>query len=718
MQSKVNKIRNASFDKGQAGPRHWVWSASGRWLRWRRGGAEGSAELGGMIIESDKAAGSAWWSQEIACKPETAYRVEATVSGEVRCAAGSAEGEAGLVLAIEPVLEGKPIGNRRETPGLCRSSAPIAIRAYYETDENVRRVRVSFGLNNASGKFRVADVRFIEILEPEEESHALAIPPPPQSTPPPCVVKRVCVCSATADDRTLTQRLRECFGEKPVMAMSPRGFKPGAVKADAVLLPDEVAPVSLRSLSALVKLARGRVVVISLPAFARIAEGHVSLRRVEQADDPIHAKVAYANHASAGFALHDAFPYAWPGKTVGSFVHNQYRRTPAFKSFCKKHGFITLLESLCDQDVTSGRAVCLYKETSRGGLYVLDLDPLEAPGSTFAEAVPGMHYLLSLMGIPQTGMGQYAVPEALESQFRDLVRELDIRFAPAKVHDSGLPIGEVNEQLVTVGNEHEGFGLPLTPKPVILVRSGLHGGDVESVYGSFLWFKQFVRMPPHDCAYATTLASQFRLAWVPCVAPWESSQGWRRSGQEAAHPTVIETEDAELAALIDVVSRPVNKVRVVMSRGGETYRRYAAWLPRLYQAFSPPPYFAPGIDEERSYSDRDAFSWRHIQYPVEVAVDQNAFGDEAHRDAIASGADVIRIEAPGFDADFATYSIHRSDVIATVLELVIGLQFGLIAVNRTAGRVRFDGFAPVAPGEAIVVSRGDPCLRAEKTRAG
>jgi len=65
---------------------------------------------------------------------------------------------------------------------------------------------------------------------------------------------------------------------------------------------------------------------------------------------------------------------------------------------------------------------------------------------------------------------------------------------------------------------------------------------------------------------------------------------------------------------------------------------------------------------------------------------------------------------PRADGDFAAESIQRTDVIATLLEHVIGLQFGLIAVNRKCTPGKLAGFDPILPGSALVVPKGDPTL--------
>ncbi len=117
---------------------------------------------------------------------------------------------------------------------------------------------------------------------------------------------------------------------------------------------------------------------------------------------------------------------------------------------------------------------------------------------------------------------------------------------------------------------------------------------MESVYGAFVWLKQLIRPEPYPCPYATALASRYRFAWIPSASPWEWGDGWRRSDR-APVATTIETDGGEVAALIDVTSRPINQVRVVLPRSDEMYRRCAAWLPRLARAFPPGRYFAPAI---------------------------------------------------------------------------------------------------------------------------
>jgi len=725
MTESVNRIKNADFSAGKPDPRNWVWTTRSKGVRWQRGSSGKSWESGGITIISDRPRGTASFAQVVICKPGEFYRIEATVTCDVE----AADEAAGCVVSVEPIADGSVtggVGERLVTPALHLASKPTGIRTYYEAPHGVRRLKISVGLVNARGAASIHHVRFIRILEPDAESHVMAAPPPPLACPPPQVAKNVCVCSDQATGRPITRLLIDYFGEESVHALAPARLCPDSPKTNALLLPDPTPPSSVHSLSLLMELAADRIVVISLPAFTTLARGAVSLHRVKQDDDPIHAKVTYADYATRGFALGDRFPYAWSGRQIGSFVQNQFRKSGALKAFCKKHRLDTVLVSMCDQDATSDRPICLYRRTGRGRLFVLDIEPVEAASSTFGGSALAVHLLLSILGQSVTGLGQYVVPPHKEAEFREMIREMSLRFPHFTVHDADVPADEVTEQLVTIGRDDQWNGPPLKPKPVILVRSGLTAGDVESVYGSLLWFKQFVRMEPHTCPYADRLASRFRLAWMPCVARWEARDGWHRSAQAPPAPMTLETEPStegglgsgRVAALIDVVSRPINRVRVITPENHGDYVRYATWLPQLAAAFAGDGWFSLGVADGSGFADRDGFAWRRMRYDVQIVVDRKAFESQAHRDVMAAGGQVVRIEVPGSSADFDACSIQRTDLTATLLEQVIGLQYGLIAVNRQDSPVHFGTFPPVEPGEALILDSRDPMLRVRASQAG
>ncbi|RME36199.1 MAG: hypothetical protein D6788_12110 [Planctomycetota bacterium] len=658
----------------------------------------------------------------VTCKPETDYRIEAVVSCTLE--APMEDGSAGLRIVVrEWQGDGKREGSSSwwRSRGILRSTEPTVVRLFLRTPKGMRRMHLSIGVEGAAGTASIREVRCVELLQPDLVSHPMAIPPPAHAMPAPRVARSACVCSVTAADRVLTEFLRASLGSRRVRTVDPREFDPSSLSADALFLPDKALPPALGTLSRLMRVAEERIVIVSLPALASVSNGALSLRRVEQPDDPIHAKVVYADHATRGFALHDVFPYAWTEKQPGSFVQRQFRKNRTLAPFCKRHGLVTLLTSMCDQDATSDRPIAFFRATKGGGLYVLDIEPVEDRGSTRGEPCLAGHLLLAILGHVQPGLGQFTVPSPKTEALREMMRDTQTRFAPFVVCDSGLPAEELTDQWITIGAQEESLGLPLRPRPAIVVRTGLAPGDAEAVYGAYYWFKQLVRMPPHTCPYAETLVSRFRLMWQPCAGPWAWADGADRNAPREDSPPGLpeEVDMGEAAALIDLVSRPRHRVRVVVSadRGG-VHRRMEQWLPRLLESFPPANVFVPHVPAGASFADRDALQWGWLRWPVRVEVEEHGEEEGIRQRFRAGGATLIRIEVPGSPADFVGHSIHRTGLAATVLEQVIGLVYGLIAVNRTGQTVQFDGVPPVQPGQAVVLDDQAPLLRQEASWAG
>jgi hypothetical protein len=142
------------------------------------------------------------------------------------------------------------------------------------------------------------------------------------------------------------------------------------------------------------------------------------------------------------------------------------------------------------------------------------------------------------------------------------------------------------------------------------------------------------------------------------------------------------------------------------------------WLPSLLTTFPPGPGFALHRNDGAPLGDQHALTWQRGQYDVEIGVDPAHFTSDAHRQVLAVGGEVIRIEIPAHEADFVAYSIFDTDLAATLLEQVVGLQYGVIAVNRQPRAVRFNAVPPVRFGEALILDRRDPLLREAATQVG
>jgi len=690
---ELNRIANPRLAEGRSTPRGWRWTERGAGHSWRRhAGDNGDAPV--MTVRSDRTGGYAGWARRVRCKPGDYYRVEMVVSGRCRPAA---EG-AGLVLALQPFRDERPCGHGHELLAPPELPEPAILRAYFHAPEGCRWAELRVGLRNAGGEVCIHEVLMLPILDPEAKSHVHAAPPHRYGCPPPRRVRSVCVCTAAAQPRPIATLLAGALGRRAVSSVAPSALRGGSVDTDAVFFPDPTPPAAVSTMPRLLELAERHLVVLSLPAFARLRGRTADTRTVIQPDDPIHAKVHFATFATHGLAIADVFPWAWRGADRRTFVQRHLRRGADLRAFCKEHGFEILLESVCETDATSGHPVCLYKETTGGGIFVLDVEPAESVATNFDEPDLAMYLLRNILGVDQNALGQYVTAARSAKAFRDEILELRQRYPAAVVTGEDHPDKPRRDQLVQVGCAEQGLGLPLVPRPLILIRTGLRGDDTDGVYGAMFWLKSLVRPEPFACPFAEELVSRFRFAWVPLLADWHAGQGWRRPREVGTFDHDWDFEPGTLAAVIDLTSTPLNRIRVVVS-DKQARRRYAGALPELARACLDGRYYCRSVAPGRPVGDRAAMTWRRQRPALEVAPDREAlFDTDLHQRAAAAGAVSVRLELPGPADDLTTSSIRRTDWAASLLEHIVGLQYGWLVMNRFARPLRVtpprEGLAP------------------------
>ncbi|MFQ5492158.1 MAG: hypothetical protein ACE5GE_15690, partial [Phycisphaerae bacterium] len=365
-----------------------------------------------------------------------------------------------------------------------------------------------------------------------------------------------------------------------------------------------------------------------------------------------------------------------------------FRRTLALRKFCRRHGFEVVLQSVCNTDGTSDCPVCLFKATEGGAIVVLDVDPVEQPPTNFNEPDLALYLLLNALGADQTTLGQYVSPATSEKRFRDEVAELGQRLPALVVRGQSNPDLPRPDQFVELGAADESFGLPRPPRPLILIRSGLAGDDLDGVYGTMLWLKSLVRPYPYTCPYTLELISRFRLAWLPLCAPYHPDNGWRRHDDTAALEMDMDTDPDTLGAIIDITHTPGPHMRWIVS-DPTLRRRLQAQLPDLVDRMLNKRFFGRGVLHDRPTGDPSNRPWGFQKIlPHVVADTDGAFDTKFHKQAIAAGATAIRLEFPGPPAYLATDSIRRTDLVAQSLEMTVGLLYGWIAMNRQPSPMR------------------------------
>ncbi len=710
MPETVNKIKNANFSEGTEQPRSWSWVSDTNEITWARAPQEDGSSA--IEITSTTAQGSACFLQPVRVKQSAWYRVEVVVTGDL-----NPDCDGSAVLRVLSVDKDREELNLVTLAEMTRSCGPHTLRAYFQTAGNARTVLLQIGVQDIAGSLTVHSASFVDNIEPDSLSHPLALPPPPHACPAPRKVSKILVCDDDGEDRPLTAMLKKRFGRRAVTHAKAGSVKFSDVKADAVIIAGDKPLAGARTLSALERLAEQCIVVVSMTAFARVAGDGIETRTIEQSDDPLHACVREGNFITRGFALEDIFPFATKdahasgGSDHLTMTHRQFRKTGALTALIKKRGYLTVLESMTDRENTSHVPMCLYKPTEHGGLIVYDVEAVETLPTNRDEPNLAAFLLLNMLGTDQVSLGQYVVPLEMEKDFCALIKEFAIRYLVFEYHGQ-----DRNDMLLTLGKDTESVGLPIRERPLILLRSGLRGDDMAGIYGTFFYLKNLVRPDAYGTSYARDLVSRFRIAWAPLASPWQG-EFWDDELYESGHDADGEFERGSIAAVIDVTDCDTNSPRVAFSGDTDGYRRSAETIPELAKAFGASSYFYRTVPRDVRLSCRSEMEWRFEDATPEVTVDPSAFDTPLHHHAAAAGAELIRIDVPASCGDFVANSIWRTDFVATTLEHVVGLQYGLLAMNRRSRPVAYDGHPPLKSGEAINEPPGEGGSR-RAARAG
>ncbi len=690
----LNLVSNSRFTEGQRRPQDWRWIAEEACCTWQRVPAGNGAPAGMQITvngaspRSRRSDGVRYvWSQRVRAAGKQFYRVEAlfTLGDSPDGAAGP---RAGIVLSVQPLKGHAPIGERLETPPALAENGTL--RAFFRTPPSANGIDLRVGVRGTSSAVVLQEVLVLPVLELEFCSHPAAVPAPSYASPPPRTVKTIGLCGEVDEDRPLVRALRARFGRSAVRVLDADALRFGRSRSaprtgcDAILI-QGTPPPALRSMAVLQTLARDHLVVIGLAGLARVARGAVEVRTVRQKDDLLCATVHEANFITRGFALRDCFPFAWRGLNGADprvFVHNQVRPTKAFAAFCSRHGFAVLLRSETDADASSDRPLSLFAGTPGGGLLVLDLEPIDTAPSTLNEPNITLHLLLNALGADSAALGQYAVPAWTHREFWEQLLDVEQRFDSygAAFEDLAAPYRPDMRPRLHVGRPTKTLGLPVVERPVILIRTGLSGSDTDGVYGTLNWIKALLRPVPYACPYAAAFVSRFRLAWQIVCADWPRDVGWLRP---EAGPARCERLNPDRAAMvIDITNSDTQTLRVAMPEASSLRARAALGLPALWNAAFAGRYFGWFPAAGRPLADQRHYAWQYDRLLPEVVAEDAPFDTPFHRSTAAAGAELVRLETPNSPADFECNSILRTDRVATLVELLVGLHGGLLLTNR------------------------------------
>jgi hypothetical protein len=695
MLAELNRIKNADFSEGQRKPRMWKWTSAGEDVDWRPMPKLSNGHLSGMELECTDTRSGGFWSQKFRCRKDQHYRVEAVVSCDCR----SDDSCGGLVVQMLPFdREGKPLKPFAFEP--LGQAHEYTLRGYFKADNGMASVEMQVGLRHAEGMARIHDVRVIPIIEPESRSHPAALPPLPFAHQPPKPARSVSVITQQTN-RLIVELLSVRLGKNRVTAHGPSQLQPNALKADAVLILDVKPLTKVASLKALDALANDRIVIVSTQYMEAISDENLLTKLIEQTDDPFHARVVHSNFVTSAFALYDQIPFAGRSDHSPQMFQRQFRQNKIFKDFCKKHGYEVLLDSVTDSEASSEKPIALYKRTAGGAIVVMDIDAIEAVGSSLHEAVPAMNLILSALGVAQQSIGHYIAVSRSQEEYHSHLCDMVERYPALAWPGERRPVDPEQPAIITVGRDRETVGLPVVERPAIIVRSILNGNDLDAAYGVMLWIKSMLRPVPFVSPYANTLNRHFRIAWLPHGAPFGRWGGWAADADVERHNIAAEFDAGALAAWIDVTTAPAHEVKVTVFNSNEVAKRLAP-LPSLMEQLIAKRHFYRSPDASADRSRIEDINWRVDNLKTYVVTsdhdfpgDQN-FTDPIHRSAASAGAALIRVELPATHSAPLGDSIWKTDWAALLMEQIFGLMMGMLIVNRDAAPMTFDWPGPLS----------------------
>lgn len=783
---EINLIKNPTFRLREGRPAAWRLESPSAALI---GPLKGPRGLGVVISRISQK--PILLEQTLACEPEQWYRLEFVFSADwERSDAGGAlqddaSADAGLRIVAEAFdARRRPLVRRRTPPVSAAAAEKRTLRLFFATCVRAKRLRIGISIQGVVGGVRLHEARLMPILEPEHDSHPFALPPPSHMQPAPLRPKRVeILCDDAPWIRQAPQWLPEFdvhVHDKERASLGRASTSKGAGDRSrragrAIILQGARPPREISDFKSLFSLAERNIVMVSLPIFARLAGAGIRVRTVRQWDDPIHARVTWNGYATRGFALHDAFPFAWDEGRSGLFVQRHLLRGRALVEFCEKHELRPMLTSLGDQEVTSDRVAALCRTWPRGALFIVDLDSLSAEPSSLSEVAFPVHLLRGMLGLQQQRLGQYVAAKLSESSLRNGLRVMATQYAGFDVEEADVPVEELTRQVVHVGGRAM-MGLA-DARPIIEIATDDRAGDLESFAGALFWIRELVRMPPHACPYRDELLSRFRIEWAPLAAGFHRETGWesecgsfvhsmeRRQGTaDGGHgPTPLPgrggngrasagghgpafsrghdlpgeltpsraeavrrlklaaramgqrrggvdlpagvngaPQSASTACRIRIETSRVNRFEVCLCGGHPDWR---VLLPRLWRTFPPGASCSYDVEEGRRMGRLGGRRWRVGPPPLRIS--ESAAMGQGREAGDSPPVPAVLIRAPRRELDFAACSIATTDVIATLLEYVVGLVFGLLLVNRRDEPMKMLDRAALSPGEAILYSRED-----------
>ena len=721
--TKKNLLVNPCFEVGDESLSGWEWVVHSGRPEWCFDRDERHSGTRSVRIYQD---GRSWWGelrQSVPCAGGARYRM----MGFIKVAIEGNGQNSGATIYVRALAGGEQVGDLWHRPFFLGREGWRLWSAEYVTPRDADELVFSFDMRHSCGLAWFDDMELCEVPEPLAASVSLASGPAHASPPP-----RVCATASVSDDE-LGRRLAEAI-LSPLLGAGNVSVGPGG--RDAAVYCGE--PPAFENL---VNMSRDRMLIVTPEAIVRsLGFGELAVETHESnVVDPC-MRVEAESFLTRGFRVGDVVPW-WsdPGST-GSRRQQQFRD---HRNRVAELGFETVAVSACGEPGADGRPVLLWRQGgSGGGIAVMELDWARTRPTQHGEANLQCLVLGNALGRPQTTVGTYVAGGF------DYERYCDELCGVADSHE-GLELRE--EGSSARGLPIHSISLGPEGAPAFYVDCGIHADEWAPCFGSVLYAARLADELVAGMPWAKALLSELRLVVVPIVSPdgWDRNVRYLRRGEDRvdlnrnfpvawegftggfkgpapfsepetkAIRAIFEREKVVAAVNWHETTANTNWVGPVGYEG--RYAKYAATVPGFFRQLIDGQHFAYAASTWTQIADERNFCWHTMDsYPY---MRDYSKGNSPYECPWADslGADGLTIEQYGNSDLTPSTSPQRTEITGRIIEMLFGLQIGLIARNWSAAPVEISipVLCPDAAFEvAVYAADGEELNRASPQGSG
>jgi hypothetical protein len=493
----------------------------------------------------------------------------------------------------------------------------------------------------------------------------------------------------------------------------------GRTRAGAVIINNRRAAAHLRR-DALLRVAERKLVIVT-PRAAAVAFGRGKLTVIEASSDVVEpcAKIESENFLTCGLRRGDVVPWSRGEGAAARRVQEQIR---CGRNVLAGLGFEIIATSVCGVAPSrDGHPVVLWRNGGHGGgVLVMDLEIPQSSALSGSDGNIASLIISNALGRPQSYFGTYVAPEFDYECFCDGLKGLVAAHSALRLREEGRSGG---------GRPIYSISLGPADAAVVYVDCGIHPDEWAPCYGVPLYLARLADEFERGLPWARALLSGLQVKCIPVLAP----DGWDRNNRSPRgvnlnrnFPTHWkECADPEKGArpLSEPESRVVDRIlrggNVIVAVNWHETSANTNWVgyPRAKGRYakyvsSIPSIFAQGIDGRHFY--RQPAVWTQVYdqrnyhyhytdsfpYLRDYSVSKSPF-EINYADTF--GIDGLIVEQYG-NSDFSsTASPQRTDMSGFIMEMIFGLQIGLVCRNARSEEVRFTiPLAGKGRGAAIV----------------